>query len=421
MIYNADRPLTDRSQDELGLADVADTVAARILALRPASGLVVGIESPWGMGKTTFLNFLVEKLEVAPSTIVVKFSPWLVDDRDALLRELFTEISRSLEGAEKRQSYRWDLAESHQRRATARRIRQFTRLAERLRAVPQAPHLSWFKDLFNLPLAREAGAVTGFLISTAAALKPNEETLRELRDDIAARLALLKRKIVVVVDDIDRLEVAEAREVFRLVRAVADFPNTTYLVAFDREPLGFDEGREGDIARSYLDKIVQVPLSLPRPEPVDLRRILSRAIVGEAGRGGVLGRELRAVDNQYRRDAEAQRFGSVVDALVRTYLNSPRRIGIAHNVLMTTWPGVSDEADIADFLIYLCFTNFDRAMATWVDDYLAVRASRRYSRLSPAATSGLRARLDTILAGAVQHREDRLMLLRSLLPTMRAY
>lgn len=421
MTYNADRPLTDRAQDELGLAEVADTIADRILALRPASGLVVGLQSPWGMGKTTFLNFLIGKLEAAPLTIVVKFSPWLVDDRDALLRELFTEISRSLEGAEKRQSHRWDLAESHQRRATARRIRQFARLAERLKAVPQAPHLSWFKDLFNLPVAREAGAVTGFLISTAAALKPNDETLRELRNDIAMRLALLKYKIVVVVDDIDRLEAAEAREVFRLVRAVADFPNTTYLVAFDREPLGFDEGREADIARAYLDKIVQVPLSLPRPEPVDLRRILSRAVIGDMGEGGALGRPLRTVNSLYRRDSEAQRFGGVVDALVRTYLNSPRRIGIAHNVLMTTWPGVSEEADIADFLIHLCFTNFDRAMATWVDDYLAVQASRRLSRLSPKATAELKGRLDEILAGAVRHREDRLMLLRSLLPTMRGY
>lgn len=40
--------------------------------------------------------------------------------------------------------------------------------------------------------------------------------------------------IVVVVDDIDRLESAEIRDIFNLVGLTASFPNLGYLLAFDR-------------------------------------------------------------------------------------------------------------------------------------------------------------------------------------------
>jgi hypothetical protein len=373
------------------------------------------------MGKSTFLNFLVQTLETRPDTIIVRFAPWLVDDRNALLHELFTEMSRSLEPVENRHGKRWDVGEYRNRRIAAQRLRRFARVAERLKSLPAAPHLSWFKDLGALPVIREVTAISRFAISTVAAFKPKDETLRQLREDIATRLSLLKYKIVVVVDDVDRLESAEAREVFRLVRAVADFPNTTYLVAFDRAPLDFDGQRGPDIARSYLDKIIQVPIFLPEAEVTDLRRILTHMLTGGSGRPGVIVRPLRSSGTSARRNGEQERLSAALDPLARTYLNSPRRIGIIHNVLMTVWPSVSDDVDLCDLLIHLCLTNFDRPLAGWVDDYLAVRNSRRMRALSTHTATELRMRLDQLLNSSLRHREDRLLLLRTLLPSMRSY
>lgn len=420
-MYNADRPLVDRVHDELGLADVADAVAAKLIALQPEDGIVIGLQSPWGMGKSTFLNFLSEKLEVQPGMIIVRFAPWLVDDRNALLHELFSEMSHALEKSEARHAKRWDIEESRNRRITAQRLRQFTRLAERLKSLPYTPHLSWTKDLFNLPILREIGATFSFIISTAASIKPKDETLREVRADIASRLRLLNRKIVVIVDDVDRLDVEESREVFRLVRAVADFPNVTYIVAFDRAPLDFDTNRSPDIARSYLDKIIQIPIFLPEPEPVDLRRMLTHALIGSPEHPGILGRLPRVVSTPRQTDSEADRLAAALGRLTRTYLNSPRRIGMIQNVLMTTWPSIAEDVDVSDFLIHLCLVNFDRPLALWIDDYLAVRASRRRSVIDPVISAALRQRLDAILNSALRYREDRLFLLRSLLPSMRSY
>ena len=273
----------------------------------------------------------------------------------------------------------------------------------------------------SLPLIREIGAVVGFIISSAAALKPSEYTLRELRGDIARRLALLNRKVIVIIDDVDRLETAEAREVFRLIRAVADFPNTTYIVAFDREPIEFEVSKRDGIARSYLDKIIQVPIFLPEPETVDLKRMLTEALIGVGAAPGIIARPLRTESNPYQQDSEELRLSNALSPLVRTYLNSPRRIHIIQNALKTLWPGVSDDVDASDFLIFLCLQNFDRSLLAWVDDYLALRASRRWTTVSAEISLDLRQRLELLLSSNVKHRFDRLTLLRSLLPTMGSY
>ena len=42
-------------------------------------------------------------------------------------------------------------------------------------------------------------------------------------------------RVLVVMDDLDRIQPNEMREMFRLVKGVADFPNTIYLLSFDRE------------------------------------------------------------------------------------------------------------------------------------------------------------------------------------------
>ncbi|WP_429070678.1 P-loop NTPase fold protein [Aeromonas veronii] len=46
-------------------------------------------------------------------------------------------------------------------------------------------------------------------------------------------ISKIKRPIVVIIDDIDRLTPVETFQVLRLVKAVADFPSTSFLLAFD--------------------------------------------------------------------------------------------------------------------------------------------------------------------------------------------
>ena len=66
------------------------------------------------------------------------------------------------------------------------------------------------------------------------------------RDKITKALTKLKKPIVIVLDDIDRLTTPEIRDIFKLVRLTANFPNIIYVVAFDRET-----GRESSQRTEY--------------------------------------------------------------------------------------------------------------------------------------------------------------------------
>ena len=71
--------------------------------------------------------------------------------------------------------------------------------------------------------------------------------------------------IVIVLDDADRLSRGEIRNVFRLVRLTAHFPNLIYIVPCDRHRVerALNESEQGLSGSDYLDKIIQFPYNLP--------------------------------------------------------------------------------------------------------------------------------------------------------------
>src|SRR5690606_34906043 len=102
--------------------------------------------------------------------------------------------------------------------------------------------------------------------------------LEELRDQVEEILKNSGRRVVIFIDDIDRLDRAEIQALFKLVRLSAGFSCTTYVLAFDdaivASSLGERYGRGNvEAGRVFLDKIVQVPLRLPPAEETALRRV----------------------------------------------------------------------------------------------------------------------------------------------------
>ena len=95
-----------------------------------------------------------------------------------------------------------------------------------------------------------------------------------MKSNINQELEDLDKKILIVIDDIDRLCDDEIREIFQLVKSIADFKNTIYILSYDREIVtkALDKTQQ-DKGEEYLEKIVQVPLVLPYISKSDLDKI----------------------------------------------------------------------------------------------------------------------------------------------------
>lgn len=83
---------------------------------------------------------------------------------------------------------------------------------------------------------------------------------------------------MVVIDDIDRLETGEIRDIFKLVRLTASFPNVIYLLAFDRQRVEQALTETGFDGRAYLEKIVQLGMEIPAIPSATLVRQLTLAL-----------------------------------------------------------------------------------------------------------------------------------------------
>jgi len=130
---------------------------------------------------------------------------------------------------------------------------------------------------------------------------------------------------VVVVDDIDRLSTSEIRDVFKLVRLTASFPNIIYLVAFDRGRVEMALSEEGVPGRDYLEKILQVAVDLPAvPDQVLLRQIYSaiNAVIATIERTGPL-------DEQVWPDI----FAEIIRPLIRNMRDVRRYVAAVHGTV----------------------------------------------------------------------------------------
>ncbi len=289
---DGDRPVTRREEDRLGFTPIADQLARAIVNLPAAQGFVFGIEGKWGSGKTTLINLTIDALTAygpqAPE--IVNFSPWLVGDRDELLQTLFDELAIAAvkidpigpSGINSRDrvslwekmwgqqdgNAHWRLKEKQRiKNSLGSKLRAFGAVAGALGKFARAA------DALGVPVAGFAGSVIERGGEAAQSLLTSKSASKR-KSELVDALKVLTRRIIVFVDDLDRLEPREASEVLRLIRAVADFPNIIYVLSYDPAVVAqiLSTGIQVDDGAAFLEKIVQVSFRVPRPEAFDLRR-----------------------------------------------------------------------------------------------------------------------------------------------------
>ncbi|WP_274857185.1 P-loop NTPase fold protein [Sinorhizobium meliloti] len=100
---DTDRALDDVSADEYGFNEIARKLAPSLVDAANSDGMVIGIEGPWGSGKTSLLNFLKKQLasREANQLHVITLAPWLTGDHITLIESLTNAMADILDKEEK--------------------------------------------------------------------------------------------------------------------------------------------------------------------------------------------------------------------------------------------------------------------------------------------------------------------------------
>jgi hypothetical protein len=270
--FEADRPIKQSEEDRLGRRTFAEHAAKILVRSASEEPIVVGLYGPWGSGKTSILNLITAELEKTKDASVVYFNPWYFTGEAQLLERFFEEIAATL-GSKAMPA----------RQEAANALRKYLGYLK-----PAIKVASYAADAVLPGTGVAARVITEVatpavekLVDTidpvADALK-REVSLDDARKAVSEKLLKASVRIVVLIDDIDRLYPDDIRMVFKLVRLVGDLPRVSYLLAFDPDVVAASlvqtSNGESNVLKghAYLEKIIQVALPLPKARRQDLRK-----------------------------------------------------------------------------------------------------------------------------------------------------
>jgi predicted KAP-like P-loop ATPase len=316
-MYSSDHPIRSKRGDRFDRAPFAARVADTTATRRDPSSIVIGLYSPWGGGKSSTLNLIEEAVAARATGVVARFNPWLFNSEERLLCGFFETLAAALGRS----------------------------------MATEAVKLGGMLRDYGILLAAASLSVEGATpVSSSDAIKGIGESLSsggldELKGRIDRVLQRVGERVVVLIDDIDRLDYTTIDAVFRLVRVTAAFANTSYVLSFDDETVAPSIGeryiRAGyEAGRSYLAKIIQVPLLLPPPDAMLLRQMVFDGIAAALRQSGI---ELEQEDV----DAFAHHFVGSLEPC----LGTPRHAKLYVNAVTFALPLLKEEAHPVDLLL----------------------------------------------------------------------
>ncbi|RKH41613.1 KAP family P-loop NTPase fold protein [Corallococcus sicarius] len=272
---NPDQPPRKITDDKFDLADNFIPRLANITIKWPDEhGLVVGVFGQWGIGKTSILTMLSEYTsthEDYKNTIIASFNPWFYSDTGALINSFFSTIAREF-GKDKSP---W------KKKAIVglKAMSSFLTIASKgISIFGASVDLERFKEAAEAA-SNAAGAAkeSSDLIDALSNPDDGEQRLRKGREAVAEALTEFGNsggRLLILIDDLDRLSKDDLLSIFRLIRTVKDLPYTTILLAMDEERVRdiLKHSTSEGYGEDYLDKIIQIPIHIPLP---DFRKMAS--------------------------------------------------------------------------------------------------------------------------------------------------
>lgn len=343
------QPITKREEDRYRADDVAKHLAQAIWQLGREGAAVIGLEGAWGVGKSSLLNLLEQHLKTTrgKKDHIITLSPWLNGDSVSPVGSLLVTVAAIVEECKPtHQQNRKKISD------TTIQIFQYIQTTSRILS-PVAELAAFIPGVPNIAKYTEALSKLN--------LAGRKKTAAELRESIAKSIQELDLSFVVIIDDLDRLEPLQAAEVIRLVKSVADFPRFRYVLSYDRDILSsaISKALSVDDGLAYLQKVIQLPFSIPRPETFRLQEVfiedvtsLYKDIVGDEP------------------DVDIQKGIMEAVNLYGAFLATPRMVNLTVDALRFRFPNVRDYIWFPDLCLLQLIRITNAKLYDWAEQYL---------------------------------------------------
>ena len=215
--------IAKENEDVLKFWNSAKNVTERLEKIPPGVSFSIGINSSWGDGKSSYLNFICKHIEDSKKYILINFNPAESKGEDLIQVDFFEQIKSALRG------YNGELS---------------SLIDNYMKAIGIVDESNFMSKVRNL-----------------------KETFYDDSEKAKLRAALkkIRKRVVVIIDDIDRLTPEEALKTIKLVRYTAyNISDIIFITAYDRDCINqLAQNRKGDDLSLFWDKFFDMEIQLP--------------------------------------------------------------------------------------------------------------------------------------------------------------
>jgi len=312
---NNDNPIKTVEEDILGFKSLAKRISNSIISsnIDTSNSFTIAIEGQWGAGKTSLVNLI--KNEIKDKVTIMEFNPWIVNDYEQLIKYFFSELLKEIIHKSFDAKLKEDIWKD---------VKKF---------------IAFFTpDKVSIGIGDNKITYN----TKDSFFKEEDITLLELKSKINNYLKNLDKKIVIIVDDIDRLTDKETETFFRLIKGIADFNNIIYILLYDKAIVSKSlEQFKQENGEKYLDKIVQYSISIPKNYNGVLNKILFD--------------KLDKIFNKIVKYNFNENKWNKVVSLLNEHIKNIRDINKIISVISFEYPQISEDVEFTDFFIISLF------------------------------------------------------------------
>ncbi|OMF59982.1 hypothetical protein BK141_23990 [Paenibacillus sp. FSL R5-0765] len=215
-------------EDAFNFAKLADKFSERVFNYGSYESLVFGIDAPWGTGKSTFINLCQENWnkKYEEKVIVYRFDVMKFESNENILNKFVDGLIKVI------------------------------------RSNLFAPEL---ETMFSRYLKLLNDSKTNFSIFGVRFGIPSDNlSIEKAFEKLENFLKGLDQKIIIIVDDLDRLNFSSVKEVLFVIKKSFILPNMSYILCYDTENISIIENQKLDAEKTieFLEKFINIKYSL---------------------------------------------------------------------------------------------------------------------------------------------------------------
>lgn len=208
---------------------------------------VISINSPWGTGKSTFIDLLIQKIENEQKALCIKYNAWESDYFDNPLIPLLYQIT------------------SHPQLNKEESLKTQSTNFSRQYTLGISGGMNFFVKAdvnANVGFSAEDFDLLDSYKNTKEAVESFKKILKEVQYDV-------KQPIIIFIDELDRCRPDYAIETLEIIKHFFNIEHITFVIAVDKKQLnnsittlyGINAETEG-----FLRKFIDIELYLPEPD-----------------------------------------------------------------------------------------------------------------------------------------------------------